>query len=92
MNLEGSFQRVLGKHQEMGLDLLCSYRKSINNEIRKLSPISNYRMIKSTVEELPTLAANKIKAVVSIAFLASPGKMTRRRSNNDGNVLFVGND
>ncbi len=49
-------------------------------------------MIKSTVEELPTLAANKIKAVVSIASLASPAKMMRRRSNNDGNVLIVGND
>jgi hypothetical protein len=89
MNLEGSYQRVLGKHQDMGLDLLRSYRKSINNEIRKLSPISNYRMIKSTVEELPTLTANKVKAVVSIASLASPAKLPRRRSNNEGNMLFV---
>jgi hypothetical protein len=92
MNLEGSYHRVLSKHQEMGLELLRSYRKSINNEIRKMSPISNFRLIKSTVEELPILTTSKIKAVVSIASLGNQGKLTRRRSNNEGNVLYVGND
>ena len=92
MNLEGSYQRFIGKNQEMGLDILRSYRKSINNEIRKLSPISNYRIIKSTVEELPTLTASKIKAVVSITSMASPAKIPRRRSNNEANMLFVDND
>lgn len=76
----------------MGLDLLRSYRKSINNEIRKLSPVTNFRLIKSTVEELPTLTASKIKAVTSIASLGTQAKLTRRRSNNDRNVLFLAND
>jgi hypothetical protein len=89
-NLEGSYQRALGKHQEMGLDLLRSYRKSLNNEIRKLSPTSNFRLIKSTVEELPMLAGSKMKAVVSIASLGSQVKLARRRSDKDRNVLFAG--
>ncbi len=48
----------------------------------------NFKLIKSTVEELPVLATNKIRALVSIASLANEVKVVKKK-NSLGRDIFA---
>lgn len=54
MNVDNSYQRILNKNHELGLEILRSYRKSHNNETKKVISFApgtgTFRLIKSNVE------------------------------------------